>query len=287
VGDLLPGSVRRQVRARVNGFRLATRSLRLEPSFFLIGASRSGTTTLYDLLTRHPQARPAARKELEYFDLQYHARHAAWYRSNFALRPLRRAVTGEATPSYLLDPRVPARLAHRYPDAMLIVLLRDPVDRAYSHWAHEVALGVEPLGFEDAIAAEPDRTEGELERMLAEPSYISWQYFKYSYLARGLYADRLEPWLEHFPREQFLFLDFDHLASNQVEALRTVLDFLGLPAWEPRWIPVLNRGSYAPPDEQTVLSLRGYFSEPNERLERLLGVELGWERATSRSALVA
>jgi hypothetical protein len=267
--------------------RLATQALRLEPSFFLIGASRSGTTTLYDLLTRHPQVRRAARKELEYFDLQYHVRDAAWYRSNFALRPLRRAITGEATPSYLLDPRVPARLASRYPDARLIVLLRDPVDRAYSHWAHEVALGVEPLGFEEAIAAEPERTEGELERMLAEPSYISWQYFKYSYLSRGLYADCLEPWLEHFQREQFLILDFGRLASNQVEVLRTALDFLGLPAWEPRWIPVLNRGSYAPPDEQTVVSLRGYFSEPNERLERLLGVELGWECATSRRALVA
>src|SRR5262245_13817921 len=110
--------------------------MRLEPSFFMIGAARCGTTTFYNLLTWHPDVAPAARKESAYFDIRFHAHDDAWYRSLFPLalpRPFGAAATGEATPSYLLDPRAPARLASRYPHARLIVLLRDPAVRAYSH----------------------------------------------------------------------------------------------------------------------------------------------------------
>jgi hypothetical protein len=285
--DLMPAAVTRGGRACLDRFRRATHSARIEPSFFLIGASRCGTTSLYDLVTRHPGVGRAARKEIEYFDLHYCLRDPAWYRSHFPLsRPFDEIVTGEATPSYLLDPRVPARLARHYPEAKLIVLLRDPVDRAYSHWAHEVALGIESLPFEQAIAAEAERTRGELKRMLADSSYVSWKYFKYTYLTRGRYADRLEPWLEHFPRHQLLALDFDHLATDQLGVLRKVLEFLHLPAWVPRSVPVLNVGSYTPVNPQTALRLADDFADANDRLERLLGIELSWNRPRAGSGRI-
>ena len=90
------------------------------------------------------------------------------------------------------------------PDARLVALVRDPVDRALSHYQHEVALGREPLSFEDALAAEDERLRGEVERLLADPRYFSREWWSHTYKARGRYAEQLERWLEVFPHEQLL-----------------------------------------------------------------------------------
>src|SRR5262249_53440192 len=131
------------------------------------------------------------------------------------------------SPSYLFHPLAPDRVAQLLPDARLIALLRNPVDRAFSHYQHEVAFGREELSFEDAIARESERMEGELERMLADPAYFSYAWWNYAYLARCRYAEQLERWLAAFPREQLLVLLTDELADDTAGTYRRVLGFLG------------------------------------------------------------
>ena len=255
--------------------RRATSRFRLEPSFFVIGASKAGTTTLYDAIARHPRVGRASSKEVQYFDFHFEDRSDGWYRAHF---PLHRGglITGEATPYYLADPRAPARLASRYPHGRLIAIVREPVARAYSQWAHETELGAETLPFPAAVAHENERLAGELDRMLAEPAYTSWNHFKFSYVARGLYLEQLERWLAHFPREQLLVLRLEDFAERPAGVLAETFRFLGLPPAAGVELPRLNVRSYPPLDDETRRRLQERFAEPNRRLEAFLGRTLDW-----------
>ncbi len=133
---------------------------------------------------------------------------------------------GEASPSYLFHPLAPERVARLMPSARLIAVLRNPVDRAFSHYQHEVALGREKLSFEEALDREDDRMRGEIERMLEDPSYFSHAWWNYTYVARGRYAEQLERWFAAFPREQLLVLVSEELLDQPAETYARVLDFL-------------------------------------------------------------
>jgi hypothetical protein len=163
------------------------------------------------------------------------------------------------------------------PEARLIVLLRDPVDRALSHYHHEVALGREPLTFEQAIEAEAERTRGEEERLVREPGYFSHAWWDYAYLGRGRYAEQLERWLAVFPREQLLVVASDELAAEPRETYARVLEFLGAPAYELDSYPRVYEQSYGEMQPDTRRRLAGYFAEPNRRLFELLGRDFGWQ----------
>jgi hypothetical protein len=165
------------------------------------------------------------------------------------------------------------------PDARLVVLLRDPVDRAFSHYQHEVALGREPLSFEDALDAEDRRTRGEVERMLADPRYFSRAWWNWTYRARGLYAEQLERWLDVFPREQLLVLFTEEMATAPAETYAEVLRFVGAPPHALDSYPRVFDRDYPPMREETRRALTARFAEPNRRLEELLGRPLGWPAA--------
>ena len=162
------------------------------------------------------------------------------------------------------------------PDAKLIALLRDPVDRALSHYHHEVALGREPLTFDEAIEAEPERTRGEEERLGREPGYFSHTWWDYTYLARGRYAEQLERWLAVFPREQLLIVASEELAAEPGETYARVVEFLGAPPHELGSYPRVYEQSYAEMRPDTRRRLAEYFAEPNRRLYELLGRDFGW-----------
>ncbi|HXS47682.1 MAG TPA: sulfotransferase domain-containing protein, partial [Solirubrobacterales bacterium] len=171
------------------------------PDFLIIGAQKGGTTSLHAYLSEHRRVSPSSTKEVHFFDHAYD-RGLGWYRAHFqrsAKAPL--SLSGEATPYYLFHPLVPARVAETLPESRLIVILRDPVDRAFSHHNHELALGFEDLPFEEAIEREPERLEGEQERILEDPGYRSFAHQHHSYVSRGRYAEQLERWLAHVPPE--------------------------------------------------------------------------------------
>jgi hypothetical protein len=238
----VPTSRRRQLAKLRVALRTPTASLRTVPDALVIGAQRSGTSSIYKYLGAHPQVVPSIRKEIEYFSTSFHEGEA-WYRAHFPLearRVLHRRLTDrpvrtfEATPDYLLDPRAAQRAAERLPSARIIALLRNPVDRAFSHYLHSRRLGFEPLDFAQAIAEEPKRLAGEYERLLEDPTYQARSLRRYSYVERGRYAEQLVRWLDAFPREAILVMRFEDLVERPGSVLTQIESFLAIDPWQPR-----------------------------------------------------
>ena len=253
----------------------ATSFARPLPDFLILGAQKGGTTALYAYLRWHPEITGPSWKEVSYFDRHYR-RGASWYRGHFPIGAGDRLV-GEASPGYLFHPLAPERVRATVPEAKLIALLRDPVDRALSHYHHEVALGREPLSFEEAIEAEPERTRGEEQRLVREPGYFSRPWWDYTYLARGRYAEQLERWFAVFPREQLLVLPSEELAADPGQAYGRVLEFLEAPPHELDSYPRVYQQEYPEVHPDTRRKLAEYFAEPNRQLYELLGRNLGWQ----------
>ncbi len=270
----IPEPVRKVARNAIWAAGRATARWRPLPDFLVIGAQKAGTTALYAYLRWHPGITGPSWKEVSFFDRHWW-RGEAWYRGQFPLRSGQRLV-GEASPSYLFHPLAPERVRSLVPDAKLIALVRDPVDRAYSHYQHEVALGREPLSFEDALAAEEERTRGEVERLVADPRAFSHAWWDHTYAARGRYADQLESWLEVFPREQLLVVPSEDLGERPAETYAAVLAFLGAESHALPDYPRVFEREYQPMRPETRAALAATFAEPNRRLEQLLGRSLGW-----------
>jgi hypothetical protein len=235
----IPAPARIVARNAVWTYGRATAAARPLPDFLIIGAQKAGTTALYSYLREHPAIAGPPWKEVSFFDRHFW-RGDAWYRGHFPnrlyLRRMRaraevEPIVGEASPSYVFHPLAPQRVAALVPDVRLIALVRNPVDRALSHYHHEVALGRERLSFEEALEQEDIRLEGELERML-DARYFSRAWWNFTYLSRGRYAEQLERWLEMFPRERLLVVPSEDLLDRPGETYGQVLDFLGAPPHE-------------------------------------------------------
>jgi hypothetical protein len=257
--------------------------LRMMPDFILIGAHRCGTTSLFHYLSEHPRIVPACKKEVHFYDLRYQDGED-WYRAHFPLRILQRLsklrdargfLTGEASPYYLFHPAVPARVRLGSPEARLLAILRDPAERAFSHYKRMVRKGVEPLTFEQALDQEPERLAGEEEKLLTDPRYRSKRHRQYSYASRGRYAEQLERWLEHFPSEQLLVLTLEALEKDPEATMRRASAHLGLPPAAARY-RVYNATGRSQMDPAVQARLTEYFVPHNHRLYELLGEDLGW-----------
>jgi hypothetical protein len=219
--------------------RWPTGPVRILPDFLIIGAQRCGTSSLYSYLGRHPDVIPSLRKETLYFSVAY-PRGENWYRAHFPLaarRSLRKAagrrlVTFEATPDYLLDHRAAQRAARLLPDARIIALFRNPADRAFSQYLHNVRLGTEPLSFEEALDREDERIEGELERLAADAEYPALRLRRYGYFARGRYAEQLVRWMEHYPPDRLMVISSEDFFARIPHVFQEILNFLDLPPWQ-------------------------------------------------------
>jgi hypothetical protein len=262
--------------------RLGTAWMRTLPDYLVIGAQKCGTSFLHRLLARHPSIKPSFLKEVHYFDLNF-GKGESWYRSQFPVqvRNDRGYITGEASPYYLFHPHAPRRAASVIPETKLIALLRNPVDRAYSHYQHQVkrvnGASHETLSFEGAIEAEESRLDGELEKLLQDEYYDSLNYRSYSYLSRGIYVDQLLAWSEFFDRSRMLVLRSEDLFGATEDTLETILDFLGVPRWAPKTpTPIPNKREYTGLSPTTRQRLDEYFRPHNCRLYEYLGVDLGW-----------
>jgi hypothetical protein len=270
--------------------RRATADLRLRPTFLVIGAQRSGTTSLDDYLAEHPAVLSAVVKEVQYFHRHYE-KGERWYRSRFPLaaraRLVRRRVgvppaVGETSPDYLFDPRAPARVHAFDPRMRLVAVLRDPVERAYSHWRMEVRRGREELSFEEALDREESELDRELALLLRTDGYREVP-FRISYVARGRYAEQLERWLELFPREQLLVLTSDELGADPAEAMSRISRFLEVPDWHAEQYGRRSVQGEALMPPETRERLARAFAPHNRRLEELLGRELGWAKPTEEA----
>ena len=203
-------------KAVLRQYGVATASQRRVPELIVVGAKRGGTTSLWKYLADHPGVLPTFPKAENikgtYFFDEGWGRGERWYRSHFPTDRVRAKaaerlgydpIAFEASPYYLFHPHAPARARQVAPDALIVALLRDPVERAFSHYK-ERRNHTEPLSFAEALAAEDERTGGEEERMLADPSVISGAHRHQTYVAQSRYAPMLERWFAAFPREQVL-----------------------------------------------------------------------------------
>jgi hypothetical protein len=274
----------REQKTRLTAYRKLTAGLRLLPDFIIISVERGGTTSLYRYITAHPCVDPAFRKEVHYFDLNF-TRGLSWYRAHFptrwraawvSSRRRHRLLTGEASPYYLYHPWVPERVRETLPEVRLIALLRNPVERAYSHYQMNRRQGKEPLSFEEAIGSEEERLRGEYERLVRDATYYSDNHYNFGYLSRGVYVDPLTRWRERFPAERLLVLRSEDLYLDPRETLLQVNRFLGLPEWEPARFEAYNQKPYSEIDPKTRQRLLDYFEPHNRRLYQYLGRDFGW-----------
>jgi hypothetical protein len=272
---------------------ILTSPLRPLPDFVIIGAKRGGTTSLYRYLLRHPRVIPmfpsarrlplaADPKGVHYFDTDFH-RGLSWYRSHFpsvltraviSQRTGGRAISGEASPYYLCHHQAAERAARTIGSARLLLLLREPVERTYSHYREQVRNGVEPLDFEAALAAEPERLAEA--RRSGRRWADTFAYEHQGYVTQSEYAPALARWLALFPREQMLVLRSENLYAEPQRTYNRVLSYLDLPSHPLADVKSWNAAPGEDMHPATRVRLRAHFAPYNEQLAALVGGDLGW-----------
>jgi hypothetical protein len=267
-------------------YRYLTAERRCWPDFIIAGAQKSGTTSLYRYLETHPNMRPPITKELAFFDRGF-GRGTQWYRLHFPLGTNDRSgeiasektFTGESTAYYIFHPLAPQRIAETLPRVKVIVLLRNPIDRAFSHYQHKWRRGQETLSFDEAIDAEEDRLAGEEEKICNIPGYRSQAHVLYSYLTRGKYLAQLRRWQKHFSPDRLLVLESGSFFKQTAEVYQRVLEFLGVPSWRPDEFGKHFAGGYkAKMSDATRRRLIDYFAPHNQQLYAHLGTRFDWDR---------
>jgi hypothetical protein len=249
------------------------------PDFIIIGAQKSGTSSLFAYLSQHPQLVPSFGKAVHFFDggrdagVDVHARGESWYRAQFPIAGRQGARAFEASPLYMFHPLVPARIHRLLPRVKLIALLRDPTERAISHYFHERRKGREPLQIMRALAAEDER----LAPILRSEDYGNPAFRSYSYKSRGHYAEQLARYLTCFPREQILVLSSERFFLQPSETLRSVFEFVGVdPGVTISDLRARNVGSRSDVEPDVRHYLDDHFLSPNMALYELIGAEFGW-----------
>ena len=236
--------------------------------FIVPGAQKSGTTALHYSLTKHPQIALPDRQELHFFDDE-----EIFVRQPVDYELLHRhfgpiatsAITGEVTPSYLYWKPAMERIRNYNPRMKLVILLRNPIDRAFAHWNMQRFKDREPLDFLPAVKEEP--------RRISQP--LSIESRRFAYIDRGFYSGQLERVFNFFPREQVKIMKFEDFRDRKQETLDRIFDFLGVK----RLRVSRDRDRNVVPYERGLASeerkyLLEVFSAEITKLERVLGWDL-------------
>ncbi|CAM3384971.1 sulfotransferase domain-containing protein [Stackebrandtia soli] len=283
----VPVPLKRVVHAGTRTFGRLTSNRRVLPGFLVSGGQRCGTTSMYRALAQHPAIlKPIFHKGIHFFDTDYH-RGLAWYRAHFAARSTADRIAEhsgvtplafESSPYYLYHPLAAERIARDLPDARLLVLVRDPVERARSQHAHERARGFESIAdFSDALAAEPERLAGENDRLIAEPEYYSFSHQHHAYLDRGHYADHLDRVSAAVGADRIMVIDSGRFFTEPEVVFDRVLRFLGLPQLGDIAFARHNARPRPPHrDDALDRELSDHYAPHDARLERWLGAEPSW-----------
>ncbi len=264
---------------------LATWEQRVLPDVMLAGVQRSGTTALFEALYRLPNVeRPRRGKGSHYFSYNYY-RGWEWFQSQFptqawASRVEKKVGTPmfcfDACPYYLFHPFAVERMAQALPDVKVMVMLRDPVRRAESHFHHSVSHGHEDQSFHQALALEEERLAGEIDRMEQDWSYWSHGHEHHSYFSKGVYVDQLERLFKFYDRDQVMVIQSEAFYRDSNAVLARVTDWLGLQSVTLDQTDDRNGHQYKKMDEEMRAHLIELYRQPNERLYDLLGERYDW-----------
>lgn len=207
-------------------FRLTTSNFRQMPSFLIIGAQKCGTTFLYDSITKHPEVEESWFKEPKYFSTKYDKMNIYQYKAFFNLS--NKKISGDASANYLFHPLAPKRMKALLPDAKIIILLRNPIDRAYSHYHQTARRGKEELTFEEAIKKENERISDITKEIMVGNNRNAKKWLYYSYISRGKYAKQIKNWLRYFSKNQILIINSKDFFIKPEEIYSQVIKFIGL-----------------------------------------------------------
>ncbi len=255
------------------------------PDFLIIGAMKSATGAIYKYLGKHPRVIDRQPKELHFFtDPDLYERGVGWYVERFREKATSTGATavliGDASPSYLLFRRTPARVRATFPQVRIIASLRDPTERAISHYHHQVArVGDETRSIEEAFDESGIEAavgaiaafESEGQRPEADGTWLTARY-----LLNGHYASLLEGWFEAFPASQILLVDYGRLASDPRGLMSEVHDFLGLPEHRLTDYTRVYANEYPPPPASVTRVLSRYYEPHNRELEARFGRRFAW-----------
>ena len=264
-------------------FYYLTSSFRVLPNFFVIGPGRTGTTSLYHYLNQHPCMIKSAYDELGFFDDNFHM-GLNWYRSLFPTKFTQKKVeskykkflTYDVTPQYIRRPWTAKRISSYFPNAKIIIVLRNPVDKTYSHYNMATIEWNEKRSFEEIIAkeiAEFKKTKYEDK----DDFYFSTVVEK-SYLARSFYQEQLEIWFKLFPKNQILIIKSEDLSNKTLEVLQDVFTFLTLPEYEIKDVTRHRVSSRSKMNSNSRKILIEFFKPYNQRLYEFLDRDFGWDK---------
>lgn len=285
----LGGHTRAIARKTLRRIGTATAGARMGPNYLIIGTKRGGTTSMAKWLLAHPQVRTLwppreTRKGTYFFDVNY-SRGTSWYHGHFPTKISHRLaerkagkelIVGEATPYYLYHPHAAQRAFSEAPNAKVIALLRNPIDRAFGHWMERTRNGVETLAFGDAIRVEAERLEGEEQRMIDDPTYVSFAHQHYSYVDQGRYSRGLNRWRDAYGEDQMLIIRSEDMYADPPGIYRQVTQFLGLEAFQPEAFAAWNLKPKEPLDPADSDWLRVQLEADIRDVELLLNRGMDW-----------
>jgi len=170
------------------------------------------------------------------------------------------------------------RIKKVLPNSKFIILLRNPIDRAYSHFTMNVGNGYEYKTFELAIKSENERIKGRCEKMKNNENYYSWDFDLFAYLEHGIYVEKLQKWFDIFSKDKFLIIQSEEFLRNPSKIYYQTLRFLDLTKWEPDKFTLYKKRSYKEkkinPEIRKYLS--DFFKPHNEKLFKLIGQRYDW-----------
>jgi hypothetical protein len=246
--------------------------------FIIAGAQRSGSTYLYHLCAEHPRiemAQPVQPEPKFFMTDSLFERGLGYYREHYFKGKPGAILRGEKSTSYIEVEKAAARIAECLPDAKIVFILRNPVERAVSNYWFSVKNGLEPLSIEEAFLQEETRSrEYDAAKVSVSP---------HAYLRRGRYMDYIGMYEKYIPRERIHIVIYEQITLLE-RSLRGLYSFLGVDA---EFLPgvfrtVINANQSRPPgrlDPQLEGYLRDYYREPNRRLFERLGTPIAeWER---------
>ncbi|MEM6403967.1 MAG: sulfotransferase, partial [Cyanobacteria bacterium P01_D01_bin.116] len=243
------------------------------PNFIIIGQAKCGTSSLYNYLKQHPQILPALKKEIGFWSVKSNFdKGLDWYLAHFtAISSEESLITGEATPGYLDSKEAAVSLFQEFPNMKLIVLLRNPVDRALSHYYMCVRQSRDHRSVEKAILSG-------VEVITTKSDVNSYNDFNISsYIKRSQYIESLSQWMELFPKNQFLIVKSEDFFAVPANTLNQVFQFLEVESYQLQAYPNKSKGSYPLISQSMRQTLSNYFRPFNQQLEEYLDRKFNWD----------
>lgn len=250
---------------------------RKHPEFIIIGSQKAASTSLHHYLALNSQVQKPPIKETQFFNMNYE-RGLSYYKSIFPVHK-KGMVTFESTPDYLSHPLAP-ELCHRLlPNIKIIVTLREPVERAFSHFSFVKGYGGEDkkTTFEDALDWESVRIREALNLMEFDRYNSAGRLSRYGYRRNSEYEIHIKNWLQFYPIENFYFIDFQDIKKDINKVMKNLCPFLNLPYEKITNTIVSNKSRYnSEIINETAIMLKAYYKEHNQLLFKLISKEFDW-----------